>query len=1313
MSDKNDYKSPGEWVRNVYLKPAGISIKDAAQRLGVARQTFSAFLNGRITATPKLTARLEQVFGVSAQMLRKMQASTAPMVGKTTARSTENIQRYVPPYLEIRAGDLVRWADTVEARTRLAVLLRILIHSTGCGLLQVDFPGGDEAERPGWDGWVESDEGTPWIPGGTSGWEFGVGSDCRRKAEKDFKKRTEKTTAEQQQSITYVFVTLRRWQTKNAWADEKKQEQLWRDVRVYDASDLEQWLEQSLPGQLWLAELWQRPTKGGRTLSQCRHEWAAVTNPAMSDCFFDDRVTLYRADFLRWLQEETADQPFVIEAENIEVGLAFLACLASQTADFGVQDRLMVLDTPEALTSLGSGHADFVAVVHSPDTVSAWQRLRDPMRCIVIQRRGSHLRADVLLQDWTSPELMAGLTDMGFSEEDASSLIRQAGGSLTVLWRRLSGTGSLQPPAWMTSVPPKVLFGMAALGRWERQVDRCLLARVTGVERDTTLERYWHQLLTLSESPVWESLDCRGVVSKREMLSWAAPHVIAEDVHRFLTVAEAVLLEHRPLKLNWEDDEGRHELEGTRTYSLTVRQSLAETLVWLSIYGEEVFRFQRPTPVRRKVDAVVGRILDMASEAAWERDSISMPLVAEAAPAVFLDRIERGVQQRSATSGVFGRDVRLQLVNALACIAWTSDAFPRAVYGLAALVGTCWDGEAFVALAAVFCPEHPQTWASAARRLQVLDELRKRQDAVEWRLCLQGFHLNADHRDNPCPVFRREKRVVAEDEAYKVALRQRALSRGNENPLVLGDLLERLRLMSPAEETQVFRQVQQCKPTEFSKAQCVRLRDVLRRRVLYCKDLSAAQRKIGWDFYEAMPTADAWEPYLWLFEDDQERRATEQGEGLPVSESDQRLLNKQDERRKAVQQGLQQGGFAGVETLIRRAASPEQVGKTLATCFCTLEWLTQLMQRVYDTSQGQRAMQALWESLPAREQIAFFNALRAPMGAAWPEVVVLMPPLPALWRAVAKHPAVAEAYWRQVDLTTVEAVTLLPWIPQLVGAGRAWDAFLKLQPCWAAVSDNDALLMLQCIELPLNIFGRPWVDDVIVRAVQRIDQSPVIPVQEKERIEWRHLVAVEEFNPDPYDIPYLSRRIEADPALLWNILKKLDVMWAEGDRSDFEARECERARSFFGAIRRTPGCEAPKTERAARLLTWIRSFLVMVKTRGEKERGRRCVGALLGRSAPDGVWPAEWVADVVTKLKSKTMAQAMAENRCTYWRWTGVPQDEALARCRQWKERLAVTHPYVVSTVLEPLERLLEERNQQEEDSRQRLCHGEAPICYG
>lgn len=91
-------------------------------------------------------------------------------------------------FLEVRAGDLVRWADTLDARARLSVLLRRLVHSTGTALRTVDFPGNDDSQRPGWDGWVETNVGTPWIPEGKSGWEFGTTKEIGQKANDDFKK---------------------------------------------------------------------------------------------------------------------------------------------------------------------------------------------------------------------------------------------------------------------------------------------------------------------------------------------------------------------------------------------------------------------------------------------------------------------------------------------------------------------------------------------------------------------------------------------------------------------------------------------------------------------------------------------------------------------------------------------------------------------------------------------------------------------------------------------------------------------------------------------------------------------------------------------------------------------------------------------------------------------------------------------------------------------------------------------------------------------------------------------------------------------
>lgn len=68
------------------------------------------------------------------------------------------------------------------------MLLRTLIHSTGRDLQKVDFPGNDDAEHAGWDGFMEAGSGTPWIPSGKSGWEFGVNANINAKADGDFEK---------------------------------------------------------------------------------------------------------------------------------------------------------------------------------------------------------------------------------------------------------------------------------------------------------------------------------------------------------------------------------------------------------------------------------------------------------------------------------------------------------------------------------------------------------------------------------------------------------------------------------------------------------------------------------------------------------------------------------------------------------------------------------------------------------------------------------------------------------------------------------------------------------------------------------------------------------------------------------------------------------------------------------------------------------------------------------------------------------------------------------------------------------------------
>jgi len=193
-------------------------------------------------------------------------------------QTTKVIQKsclYVPPFLKVRANDLMNWfTTTISARTKLSVLLRTLIHSTGNDLQKVDFPGNDDAERAGWDGFIEASSGTPWIPSGTSGWEFGVNANIKDKANNDFEKSVRAVKSAERANITFVFVTPRRWPRKAAWVAEMKDKKLWKDIRAYDASDLEQWIERSLAAQIWFANL----KTVESTLSQIRRRRARGTS---------------------------------------------------------------------------------------------------------------------------------------------------------------------------------------------------------------------------------------------------------------------------------------------------------------------------------------------------------------------------------------------------------------------------------------------------------------------------------------------------------------------------------------------------------------------------------------------------------------------------------------------------------------------------------------------------------------------------------------------------------------------------------------------------------------------------------------------------------------------------------------------------------------------------------------------------------------------------------------------------------------------------------------------------------------------------
>lgn len=64
---------PGEILRDLCLRPLGVSVTDAAEALGVSRKTLSAILNGRAGISPEMAIRLSIAFDTTAESWLRQQ----------------------------------------------------------------------------------------------------------------------------------------------------------------------------------------------------------------------------------------------------------------------------------------------------------------------------------------------------------------------------------------------------------------------------------------------------------------------------------------------------------------------------------------------------------------------------------------------------------------------------------------------------------------------------------------------------------------------------------------------------------------------------------------------------------------------------------------------------------------------------------------------------------------------------------------------------------------------------------------------------------------------------------------------------------------------------------------------------------------------------------------------------------------------------------------------------------------------------------------------------------------------------------------
>lgn len=1291
---------PGTRIRSQVIPP-GMSVTKAAQLMGVGRPALSNLLNGNAALSPDMAARLERAFKYPLKDLMEMQARyDAAQARQKDAPS--NTKAYVPPFLAIKANDIEGWVShNIHARSRLAVFLRTLVHSTGSGLAEVNFPGNDDAERPGWDGFTEVSEGTPWVPVGRTGWEFGTNEDAQAKADGDFQKSVKAVGKNERAETTFVFVTPRRWAGKDAWVGAKKARALWKDVRAYDASDLEQWLEQSLPGQAWFANERNIPAQDVRSLDKCWADWANVATPPLTGALFSSAIEASKRTMLSRLSNPSQG-PILIAADSTGEALAFVAQLLGERGDeklASYRDRVLVFDKPGVLPRLATAAQTFIPVVFTREVERELGPHAKSMHSIVIYPRNATTnKADIVLEPANYQTFNKAFEEMGKDRDEISRLANASGRSLTVLRRQLSEVPAVRTPEWAADrTTAASLVPFLFLGAWDscNETDKVGLSLLAGERSYDDLEKVAQDLLQLNDTPIWSIGTIRGVISKIDLLYAIAGQVTAEDLRRYYQMARMVLGEDDPALDLPEDQRWAAAIHGkTREFSRAFREGISETLVLLAVHGGHLFKNRLGIDTEVEAALVVRDLLTPLTTRKLEANDHDLPTYAEAAPYEFLSILERDLKShepavlgllRPASAGPFGHPSRTGLLWALEGLSWNPETLPRAVFILARLaqvqIDDNWVNKPTHSLESIFRAWMPQTAADHQQRVDLVRRLAKKFPDVAWNICVQQFGRdhqtgNYSHKPRwrsdgygfgePFPTWPPVTEFMRE--TVEMALTWKDHSLG-----MLCDLVERLQALTEADQARVWALIESWAKTSASDADKAVMREKIRvstlsrgaalraRKKASASDLAVA----GKAAYAALEPSDILNKHAWLFRNGWVAESADDVEDIEKFDVHKHQENIQNLRMGALREIKAQRGLEGILELSERGNASWVIGGLAASTVLSAQELKEMLRlalakitapekeaHLYKNLIG-GALRALGDDSKRDEVLKGVAAGRSEEEVV--QLLLLAPFGKSTWRLVDALGGAGQAqYWSDVtpdwlhdsDAETIEGVE------RLLKAERPRAAFSYIH---FQVGKLDPQILFRVLSATAQggkdkpgqyMLEHYWVEE----AFKHMNKSPVLTLDQKAGLEFAYVeVLAQPWGAQPhYGIPNLERYVEAHPeifvqAIVWTYKRKDGAVDPGESQVPLERAPtmAERGYKLLDAIKRIPGHDDLGELEVERLGKWVATVRQSSADLSRGDIADICVGKLLSHAAigKDGIWPCEPVREVMEEIQSESLMQ--------------------------------------------------------------------------
>jgi hypothetical protein len=650
--------------------------------------------------------------------------------------------------------EIETWGKRQETKGEFPLLIAKLIFETTPKSTFFEIPSGSAVFIEGWDGEVRCEENTGFVPDGISLWEYKTNGG-KAQADSDYDKRKKESRGFNKPDATFIFVTTKTWKGKSKWVADKKKENIWADVRVYDAINLQNWLSTTDVTSKWfLGAILGRSYENCLTIEDFWENWSVGPKGENGQIILTPKLlTSGRDHECQRLIEFLKGDPnlMAVQGSTKDEAIAFIIATVRQVSEqFKEQffSKSLVIEYLQDFRVIKKSNFNLNLIAKFEDRSELHSAVGRNHHVLLPLSPDDHYNSrDVIILPYPDRDgQVKALIDSGLLEEDAKRFSKEAGRDITIL-KKLIGF-KLNKTRWKFQDELYELIPTLLIGRWDsaKEGDRQVLEKLSR-ESYTTFSEKLYKWLEVESPPLIKIGESWRLTSPLDAWTNLSNYLPTKDFDNLKEcILEVMSVKDPEFELE-HDQRPLVSLRGKESkYSGWCREGLIQSLILIGLHGNKL-KFQHNFSAQEWVDGIIKDLLYEAQGDLWASMDSEMPLIAEASPKSFFESAYHSlsIEDKPIMNMFIEEDALLfptsrhtGLLWALEGLAWTEEYLYDASILLARLTTLDPSGKLanrpLNSLIEIYKPWHYQTLASFEDRMTILEEIVKKEYETGWKL---------------------------------------------------------------------------------------------------------------------------------------------------------------------------------------------------------------------------------------------------------------------------------------------------------------------------------------------------------------------------------------------------------------------------------------------------------------------------------------------------------------------------------------------------------------------------------------------------